>query len=151
MFYCDFRNPLFEIPVRRKPAPRLFCDICDQFDLHDTEDCPVQSSEDSPVHVAGDGEQSNGTVKKRVLPPPRKYCESCEGKEIFHFDPIFKSWINIFDFSAFCSFRPWRRRMWHRRNILIGCAWCQVSTKQIYSKYTKLPLIQPQFIQLVQD
>ncbi len=24
-------------------APRLFCDICDRFDLHDTEDCPTQS------------------------------------------------------------------------------------------------------------
>ena len=21
---------------------RLFCDICDEFDLHDTEDCPTQ-------------------------------------------------------------------------------------------------------------
>ena len=27
----------------RSKAPRLFCDICDQFDLHDTEDCPLQS------------------------------------------------------------------------------------------------------------
>lgn len=24
-------------------APRLFCDICDRFDLHDTEDCPTQA------------------------------------------------------------------------------------------------------------
>ena len=23
-------------------APRLFCDICDEFDIHDTEDCPTQ-------------------------------------------------------------------------------------------------------------
>ena len=26
----------------RQAAPRLFCDICDEFDLHDTEDCPKQ-------------------------------------------------------------------------------------------------------------
>lgn len=26
----------------RQVAPRLFCDICDEFDLHDTEDCPTQ-------------------------------------------------------------------------------------------------------------
>ncbi|XP_059609568.1 restin homolog isoform X3 [Phlebotomus argentipes] len=69
-----------EMPVRRKPAPRLFCDICDIFDAHDTEDCPLQAS-DSPVPpdlvVRQPGEE-------RVLPPPRKYCESCEvfGHEI---------------------------------------------------------------------
>ena len=27
-------------------APRLFCDICDEFDLHDTEDCPTQAMPD---------------------------------------------------------------------------------------------------------
>ena len=26
----------------RQVAPRLFCDICDEFDKHDTEDCPTQ-------------------------------------------------------------------------------------------------------------
>jgi CAP-Gly domain-containing linker protein 1 len=31
-----------EQPVKLK-APRLFCDICDEFDLHDTEDCPKQA------------------------------------------------------------------------------------------------------------
>ncbi|XP_055713416.1 restin homolog isoform X4 [Phlebotomus papatasi] len=62
-----------EMPIRRKPAPRLYCDICDIFDAHDTEDCPVQAS-DSPVPdvaIRKPGEQ-------RVVPPPRKYCESCE-------------------------------------------------------------------------
>ena len=29
----------------RQAAPRLFCDICDEFDLHDTEDCPKQVRE----------------------------------------------------------------------------------------------------------
>lgn len=28
----------------RDVPPRLFCDICDEFDLHDTEDCPTQVS-----------------------------------------------------------------------------------------------------------
>ena len=27
---------------KHKPAPRLFCDICDMFDQHDTDDCPQQ-------------------------------------------------------------------------------------------------------------
>lgn len=75
---------MFDIPVKRKPAPRLFCDICDVFDQHDTEDCPVQSSESSPLHTASkptNNGDSDGK-KKRVLPPPRKYCEVCEGKNI---------------------------------------------------------------------
>lgn len=70
--------------MKRKPAPRLFCDICDVFDQHDTEDCPVQSSETSPMHTAtGNAKATNNGnddgTKKRVLPPPRKYCEVCEG------------------------------------------------------------------------
>ncbi|XP_055300483.1 restin homolog isoform X10 [Sitodiplosis mosellana] len=81
-----FKNPIFDMPaVKRLPAPRLFCDICDEFDKHDTEDCPVQSSESSPMHtIAGNSKPiNNGQVnadgtKKRVLPPPRKYCEVCE-------------------------------------------------------------------------
>ena len=32
----------FEGVSARQAAPRLFCDICDQFDLHDTEECPKQ-------------------------------------------------------------------------------------------------------------
>lgn len=75
------------MPVRRKPAPRLFCDICDEFDKHDTEDCPVQSSESSPMHTTTgianptkNGDVNDDGTKKRVLPPPRKYCEVCEGK-----------------------------------------------------------------------
>ena len=26
----------------RAVPPRMFCDICDLFDLHETEDCPTQ-------------------------------------------------------------------------------------------------------------
>lgn len=78
------------MPVKRKPAPRLFCDICDIFDAHDTEDCPVQSSNASPMHAPAMtvDQTKNGNdqqEKKRVLPPPRKYCENCEGRVLKHF------------------------------------------------------------------
>ena len=33
----------------RAVPPRLFCDICDEFDLHDTEDCPTQVRHHSKV------------------------------------------------------------------------------------------------------
>ncbi|KAJ2952949.1 hypothetical protein O0L34_g7320 [Tuta absoluta] len=59
----------------RKPkaiAPRLFCDICDVFDAHDTEDCPKQAGEpDAPPPPAA------GTPRKPP-PPPRPYCDICE-------------------------------------------------------------------------
>lgn len=80
---------MFDIPVKRKPAPRLFCDICDVFDEHDTEDCPIQSSDNSPAHTMPQVNASNVTAtnddgkKKRILPPARKYCENCEGKPLF--------------------------------------------------------------------
>ncbi len=53
-----------------KIAPRLFCDICDQFDLHETEDCPQQTmqQEESSSHSKHD-------VKKVVI---RAYCDLCE-------------------------------------------------------------------------
>nr|XP_027777137.1 CAP-Gly domain-containing linker protein 1 isoform X1 [Marmota flaviventris] len=52
-----------------KKKPRLFCDICDCFDLHDTEDCPTQAqmSEDPP-HSTHHGSRSE----------ERPYCEICE-------------------------------------------------------------------------
>ncbi|XP_073943788.1 cytoplasmic linker protein 190 isoform X2 [Choristoneura fumiferana] len=53
----------------RAVAPRLFCDICDVFDAHDTEDCPRQSAEpDLPPATPG----------TRQKPPPRPYCDICE-------------------------------------------------------------------------
>lgn len=58
----------------------MFCDICDEFDLHETEDCPKQSS-DSPVPFEQAGEK-----KDRKIPEPRKYCENCEGMD-FDFYP----------------------------------------------------------------
>ncbi|XP_014370376.2 restin homolog isoform X14 [Papilio machaon] len=54
--------PLFN--GRKTRAPRLFCDICDKFDAHDTEDCSRQA--DTPPPPA------------RTPPPPRPYCDICE-------------------------------------------------------------------------
>ncbi|XP_019614232.1 PREDICTED: CAP-Gly domain-containing linker protein 1-like [Branchiostoma belcheri] len=31
--------------LRQLPPPRLYCDICDVFDEHDTDDCPKQATE----------------------------------------------------------------------------------------------------------
>lgn len=53
----------------KKTTPRLFCDICDCFDLHDTEDCPTQAqSPDSVPHTAYHGNPSD----------ERPYCDICE-------------------------------------------------------------------------
>lgn len=55
-------------PGSHGPPPRLFCDICDVFDLHDTEDCPLQASSDSPPPS-----QHHGTRGEE-----RAYCDTCE-------------------------------------------------------------------------
>jgi len=55
----------------RAVPPRLFCDICDQFDLHETEDCPTQTTpleEQEKIHTKNRGQR--GVV--------RQYCETCE-------------------------------------------------------------------------
>ncbi|XP_061162198.1 CAP-Gly domain-containing linker protein 1-like isoform X4 [Saccostrea echinata] len=59
-----------EVPKSRAP-PRLFCDICDVFDQHDTDDCPLQAMDyeddaPSPTHYHGDRKAS------------RPYCDICE-------------------------------------------------------------------------
>lgn len=59
---------------KKSLPPRMFCDICDQFDLHETEDCPKQEQDAEPVNPIK-------TDKKK--PPPRPYCESCESKYTF--------------------------------------------------------------------
>ncbi|XP_053135394.1 CAP-Gly domain-containing linker protein 1 isoform X14 [Hemicordylus capensis] len=52
-----------------KKKPRLFCDICDCFDLHDTEDCPTQAqASDDPPHSTYHGSRKE----------ERPYCEICE-------------------------------------------------------------------------
>lgn len=58
----------------RKVPPRVYCDICEEFDLHETEDCPQQTSDDLPAPLP------NRT--NRQLPEPRPYCEVCEGTNL---------------------------------------------------------------------
>uniref|UniRef100_UPI003AAD99D2 CAP-Gly domain-containing linker protein 1 n=1 Tax=Centroberyx gerrardi TaxID=166262 RepID=UPI003AAD99D2 len=54
---------------KKPPPPRLFCDICDCFDLHDTEDCPTQAqSPDSVPHSTYHGNPAD----------QRPYCDICE-------------------------------------------------------------------------
>ncbi|XP_034094108.1 CAP-Gly domain-containing linker protein 1 isoform X6 [Gymnodraco acuticeps] len=56
-------------PTKKKLPPRLFCDICDCFDLHDTEDCPTQMQmPDSPPHTTYHGAKGED----------RSYCNICE-------------------------------------------------------------------------
>ncbi|XP_018361118.1 PREDICTED: restin homolog isoform X3 [Trachymyrmex cornetzi] len=56
---------------KRMAAPRMFCDICDQFDLHETEDCPRQAQD-----FMESAERTVKTPKKQSVERP--YCETCE-------------------------------------------------------------------------
>ncbi|KAK9885999.1 hypothetical protein WA026_014785 [Henosepilachna vigintioctopunctata] len=52
-------------------APRIYCDICERFYEHETEDCPLQMSEDMRAPPIP-------PEKKNKKPAPRPYCELCE-------------------------------------------------------------------------
>lgn len=58
---------------KRMAVPRMFCDICDQFDLHETEDCPRQAQDFSEST-----EKVPKSSKKQSVERP--YCENCESK-----------------------------------------------------------------------
>lgn len=68
--------------MQHRVAPRKYCDICEEFDLHDTDDCPVQGSDDDPALG----------LAKREAPTSnsdRPYCDVCEGKTCqFQFDTM---------------------------------------------------------------
>ena len=52
---------------------RLFCDICEEFDMHDTEDCPQQSMpQETQI------EQQTHSKYNAVKTAPRAYCDHCE-------------------------------------------------------------------------
>ncbi|KAL6426794.1 hypothetical protein ACFW04_009253 [Cataglyphis niger] len=57
---------------KRTATPRMFCDICDRFDLHETEDCPQQAQDFSD----GVSEKVAKSSKKQSVERP--YCENCE-------------------------------------------------------------------------
>ncbi|MCP9258251.1 Restin [Dirofilaria immitis] len=56
--------------MKRDVPLRLYCDICEIFDLHDTTDCPTQAMEI-------EGERTHQKTKS-AKPPARPYCEQCE-------------------------------------------------------------------------
>ncbi|XP_076266229.1 cytoplasmic linker protein 190 isoform X7 [Rhynchophorus ferrugineus] len=60
----------FNLDAKKQPAPRMYCDICEEFDLHETEDCPTQAS-DEPPGIAELGKE------RKQKPPPRPYCDIC--------------------------------------------------------------------------
>lgn len=53
---------------RRGLQPRLFCDICDVFDAHDTEDCPIQ---------CGDPDDGGSASDYYARGESRPYCDIC--------------------------------------------------------------------------
>lgn len=60
---CSASEPV----LKKKPAPRLFCDICDCFDLHESEDCPTQQQTPDAPH------SRHGHASLQ-----RPYCDICE-------------------------------------------------------------------------
>lgn len=59
--------------VKKKPAPRSYCDICEVFDAHETEECPTQCSSEVDL-------PPRRSSKERKLPPARKFCLNCDSK-----------------------------------------------------------------------
>lgn len=62
---------------------RLFCDICDVFDKHDTEDCPLQSNEEI-------GSKHHG---ERGVERP--YCTTCESKKVYMKPAVYLNFSEI--------------------------------------------------------
>ncbi|XP_064460859.1 CAP-Gly domain-containing linker protein 1-like isoform X2 [Ornithodoros turicata] len=66
-------GPTFNVDINLNGRPkgtaaRLFCDICDRFDVHDTADCPVQSADT-------ECRSRQGSLPRHHVRP---YCEVCE-------------------------------------------------------------------------
>lgn len=68
LFYQSNRSP-----TKSGSKIRSFCDICDVFDSHETEDCPLQSNDQN-------GDISTGSKNHGQLGKERPYCEVCEGE-----------------------------------------------------------------------
>jgi hypothetical protein len=58
-----------ELMVKPKFTMRKFCDICDVFDQHETDECPLQES----------GEDTGGIQHHGDRNHERPYCGICEG------------------------------------------------------------------------
>lgn len=59
----------FGIPGERQIAPRIYCDICEEFDAHETEDCPQQTTD---LAIATSNKTNAAQSNQRA------YCEICE-------------------------------------------------------------------------
>lgn len=69
------KKPKFKVATA-KPAPRLYCDICDLFDSHDTEDCPQQSM---PIEdELSSHSRYNQVSVTTTAGNNRAYCDLCE-------------------------------------------------------------------------
>ncbi|PIO61982.1 hypothetical protein TELCIR_16478 [Teladorsagia circumcincta] len=72
----NFSADSVNLPLKtanREVKPRMYCDICETFDQHETEDCPKQEVQEEMVR----------TKSKKPPPPSREYCDYCESKLIF--------------------------------------------------------------------
>lgn len=58
-----------EVMGKPKYSMRKFCDICDVFDKHDTDECPMQEG----------GEDTGGVKNYGDRDHERPYCNICEG------------------------------------------------------------------------
>ncbi|XP_017773282.1 PREDICTED: CAP-Gly domain-containing linker protein 1 isoform X2 [Nicrophorus vespilloides] len=54
----------------KKIPPRMYCDICEVFDRHETDDCPQQGNDELPSF--------SKPHKLRETGPSRPFCEICE-------------------------------------------------------------------------
>ena len=62
--------PFSNVKVEEKSRTlRMYCDICEEFDVHETEDCPKQASDP-------DQNSKHGVARGSERP----YCDACEGK-----------------------------------------------------------------------
>ncbi|KAG7198920.1 hypothetical protein KM043_015737 [Ampulex compressa] len=59
---------------KRATAPRMFCDICDCFDLHETEDCPRQAQDFAEQEKRTDSPRKANNAE-------RPYCENLFGHD----------------------------------------------------------------------
>uniref|UniRef100_A0A914CX66 CAP-Gly domain-containing protein n=1 Tax=Acrobeloides nanus TaxID=290746 RepID=A0A914CX66_9BILA len=88
-------EPVYDGPTKKdknhfyQKVARSYCDICEEFDLHETEDCPKQSSDYNEMNehtttMPGLNGGSSVVITpskstgKKVKPPPRAYCDHCE-------------------------------------------------------------------------
>lgn len=67
----------YKLVSEMKPVPRLFCDICDEFDLHNTDDCPQQSQPANP-NYPDPNELATHSKHNYEKESNRFYCDECE-------------------------------------------------------------------------